>query len=724
MALSNPHLAELAAEFGIATEFWDWKGRLTEISDETVIAVLAAMEIDAGTEQSAAEAVRELRLRPWRRALPACTVMQHGAPQSVRVHVPDGAWVNVWVRLEDGGGRDLRQLTNDEPPREIDGRLIGEATFEVPGDLPPGYHRLGCRTAEWTAEASLIVTPHFLGFPPGMGEKRVWGYATQLYSVRSADSWGIGDLQDLADLATWSATQQFASYVLVNPLHAAQPMTPLEPSPYLPTSRRYVNPIYIRPEAISEYAALDERQRARVAHLHSKLHKKLAGVDELKRDEVWQAKLAALRVIFDAGLKPTRLMSLNDFVRKEGRPLSQFATWCALVNEHGMNWREWPVELRRPSSPEVTAFAAEHVGEIVFFSWLQWVADEQLRAAQSTAKAAGMRVGIMNDLAVGVSDQSAEAWMLGDTFARGVSVGAPPDHFNQTGQDWGQAPWRPDRLADLSYAPFRNMVAGILRHSGGIRVDHIMGLFRLWWVPRGMGPTKGTYVRYNHEAMVGILVLEAQRAGAVVVGEDLGVVEPWVRVYLRDRGILGTSIAWFERDGNGRILPPESWRDYCMASVTTHDLPPTAGYLNAAHVRLQHQLGLLTEDLEVELANAAREVDEWLGVLRERGLLTGDDPSIEDVVLAMHKFLLATPARMLCAALTDAVGDHRTQNQPGTTNEYPNWRVPLSGPDGEPMSLEDVFHSERALRLSAVMNGFVVPPTAHRSTSEFIIGHD
>ena len=724
MALSNPHLAELAAEFGIATEFWHGKGRLTEIADDTVVAVLAAMEIDASTPEAAEAAVRELRLRPWRRALPACTVLQQGASGAVKVHVPEGAWVDVWVRLEDGDHRDLRQLINDEPAREIDGRWIGEASFEVPGDLPTGYHRIGCRTAEWSAEVSLIVTPHFLGFPPAMGGKRVWGYATQLYSVRSADSWGIGDLADLADLATWSATQQFASYVLVNPLHAAQPMTPQEPSPYLPTSRRYVNPIYIRPEAIAEYAGLDERQRGRIARLRDRLERRLAGEPLIRRDDVWKAKLKALRVIFDAGLKPTRLMSLNDFVRKEGRPLSQFATWCALVNEHGLNWREWPVELRRPSSPEVARFATDHVGDIVFFSWLQWVADEQLRDAQSAAKAAGMRVGIMNDLAVGVSGHSAEAWMLGDTFARGVSVGAPPDHFNQTGQDWGQAPWRPDRLAELSYAPFRNMVAGILRHSGGIRVDHIMGLFRLWWVPQGMGPTKGTYVRYDHEAMVGILVLEAQRAGAVVVGEDLGVVEPWVRDYLRDRGILGTSIAWFERGGDGQILPPEAWREYCMASVTTHDLPPTAGYLDAAHVKLQHSLGLLTEDLDVELAGAAREREDWLRVLRERGLLTGDEPSTEEIVLAMHRFLVATPARMLCAALTDAVGDHRTQNQPGTTDEYPNWRVPLSGPDGEPMSLEDVFHSQHALRLSAVMNGFVVPPTAHRSTSEFIIGTD
>ena len=501
-------------------------------------------------------------------------------------------------------------------------------------------------------------------------------------------------------------------------------MPPLEPSPYLPSSRRYVNPLYIRPEAIPEYALMADHKRERIRRIHAQLDRMLAGSDRIERDPIWLAKIEALRIVYDEGLSEVRVMAKENFVRAEGRPLAQFATWCVLVNTLGMNWRDWPAEYRRPSSPEVAAFAAQYARDVDFFIWLQWVADQQLRAAQSAARDAGMPIGIMNDLAVGVSKESAEAWILGDSFAQGVSVGAPPDHYNQLGQDWGQAPWRPDRLEDLSYQPFRSMVAGILRHSGGVRVDHIMGLFRLWWVPQGMGPTMGTYVRYNHEAMVGILVLEAQRAGAVVVGEDLGVVEPWVRVYLRDRGILGTSIAWFERDGSGQILPPESWREYCMASVTTHDLPPTAGYLNAAHVRLQHQLGLLTEDLDVELAHAAREVDEWLHLLRERGFLTGDDPSTEDVVLAMHKFLMATPARMLCAALTDAVGDHRTQNQPGTTDEYPNWRVPLSGPDGKPMSLEDVFHSERALRMSAVMNGFVVPPTAHRSTSEFIIGHD
>lgn len=709
MALSNPFLAELATAYGIAGEFWDWKGRLTEVTDATVVAILAAMDVDASDADRAREALEAHRLRPWTRLLPPCVVMTRGTSRVVAVHVPDGAWVRLAVRLEEGGYRDVPQVTDDEPARWVDGVWTGRASFELPADLPLGYHRLQATTAAGQTEATLVVSPEFLGFPAALGEKRTWGYATQLYSVSSEDSWGFGDLLDLADLATWSATQQFAGFVLVNPLHAAQSLPPIEASPYLPTSRRYVNPLYIRPELVPEYAELDERARARIAARKARLRQDLAGEELIARDRVWRAKLEALRVVYDHGLRPARRMAFNDFLRREGRSLTQFATWSELVTRHGGDWRDWPAELRRPSSPEVAMFAAENAEEILFHAWLQWVADDQLRAAQSAAKDAGMRVGIVTDLAVGVGPASAEAWTYGNLFAHGIGVGAPPDHFNQTGQDWAQAPWRPDRLDELSYAPFRSMVAGILRHSGGVRVDHIMGLFRLWWIPAGMSPQQGAYVRYNHEAMVGILALEAYRAGALVVGEDLGVVEPWVRDYLRARGILGTSIAWFERDGEGRPLPPEAWREYCLASVTTHDLPPTAGYLAGEHVRLQHALGLLTESLEAELATAQGERESYLAVLRERGFLTSAEPGTEDVVLALHRYLVATPSRVLCAALTDAVGDRRTQNQPGTDKEYPNWRVPLSGPDGLPVRLEQLYADERTYRLAAIMNGFTTP---------------
>ncbi|MFP5416634.1 MAG: 4-alpha-glucanotransferase [Actinomycetes bacterium] len=714
MPLTNSVLADLAGAFGISTEFWDWKGRHIEVDDTTVVGILAGMGVDASSDDAARAALADHAQRRWRRAVPPCTVVQEGASPQITIHVPAGTSASVWVRLEEGARRDGWAVENNEPDREIDGTMVGEGTFELPADLPLGYHRIHLESAAGRSDGTLVVTPRFLGFPKAMGSRRVWGYATQLYSVRSAGSWGIGDLADLADLCTWSGTQHFADYLLVNPLHAAQPMPPLEPSPYLPSSRRYVNPLYIRPELIPEYTGLATHKRERIARIKADLAKELAKSDRIERNLIWLAKLAALRIIYDEGLSEVRMMAKENFVRGEGRGLAQFATWSALVSLFGMNWREWPPEYRRPSSPEVAAFAAQYARDVDFYVWLQWVADNQLREAQSAAKATGMRIGVMSDLAVGVSRISAEAWVLGDAFAQGVSVGAPPDHYNQLGQDWGQAPWRPDRLEELSYQPFRAMVTGILRHSGGIRVDHIMGLFRLWWIPEGLLPTKGAYVRYNHEAMVGILLLEAHRADALVVGEDLGTVEPWVRDYLRERGVLGTSVAWFEYGSDGNPLPPEAYREYCMASVTTHDMPPTAGYLALDHIRLQHGLGMLTEDLDEELALADRTFQNWQRILVERGFLAEGETDVAEKVLAMHRYIVASPARVLNAALTDAVGDRRTQNQPGTVDEYPNWRVPLTGPDGEPLMLEDLFSSDSAARLAAVMNGFSVQAIGRR----------
>jgi 4-alpha-glucanotransferase len=330
--------------------------------------------------------------------------------------------------------------------------------------------------------------------------------------------------------------------------------------------------------------------------------------------------------------------------------------------------------------------------------------DEQLAAAHQAALRAGMTLGVMHDLAVGVSRYGADAWGLRHTYADGMTVGAPPDPYNQNGQGWTQPPWRPDRLAATAYAPFRQMVATILRHAGGIRVDHVIGLFRLWWIPEGARPTQGTYVRYDHEALVGILALEAHRAGALVVGEDLGTVEPWVRHYLRERGILGTSVLWFEFDweGDSSPLAPEKWREYCLASVTTHDLPPTAAYLAGDHVRLRDQLGVLTRPLAEELAADQVDRQAWLDNLSRRGLLPAY-PSEEETIHALHHYLTLTPSRLLCAALTDAVGDRLAQNQPGTLDEYPNWRVPLTGPDGSPMMLEDVMVSSRISALAKVL---------------------
>nr|MCH9709772.1 4-alpha-glucanotransferase [Actinomycetes bacterium] len=335
---------------------------------------------------------------------------------------------------------------------------------------------------------------------------------------------------------------------------------------------------------------------------------------------------------------------------------------------------------------------------------------------------AGMELGVVHDLAVGVDPDGADAWALQDVLALGVSVGAPPDEFNQLGQDWSQPPWRPDRLSEVGYEPFRDLVRAALRHAGGVRIDHIIGLFRLWWIPKGAPAAAGTYVGYDYEAMIGIVALEAHRAGAVVVGEDLGTVEPWVRDYLRDRGVFGTSILWFEmdRDGAGGPLPAERWRESCLSAVTTHDLPPTAGYLAGEHVRLRDALGLLTRPADEELASDRVQQQAWMSELRRVGLLDdgdggevgefGDVQDVDAVVLALHRYLGRTPSRLLTLSLADAVGEVRTQNQPGTTEEYPNWRVPLGGPQGRQVLLEEVFTDPRAAGLCEAMRAAVKPP--------------
>ncbi|MDV9192262.1 4-alpha-glucanotransferase, partial [Streptomyces sp. SR27] len=343
--------------------------------------------------------------------------------------------------------------------------------------------------------------------------------------------------------------------------------------------------------------------------------------------------------------------------------------------------------------------------------------DRQVGRGTGTGREAGMAVGIVHDLAVGVHPEGSDVWARQDAFAAGMSVGAPPDAFNARGQDWGLPPWRPDALAAAGYAPYRGLLRELLRHAGALRIDHVMGLFRLWWVPEGREPTEGTYVRYDAEAMLAVLVLEAHRAGALVIGEDLGTVEPGVREALAGRGVFGTSVLWFERDweGTGRPLPQDAWRAACVATATTHDLPPTAARLSGDHVTLRHRLGLLAGDLGRERAADAAETAEWLGLFERLGLLPegpggpGDD---EAEIRAVHRFLLGTPARMVGVWLPDTVGDRRPQNLPGTWDEYPNWRLPLAGPDGQPLTLEGLAASPRAHALLRELRAGTEAPDA------------
>jgi 4-alpha-glucanotransferase len=711
MVSLTPQLTELAHAYGVATDFYDWRGQHVDVSHETVVAVLAALAVPAHTPASVEQSLREVREAPWRRTLPPCTVVREAERRQIAVHVPHGAQLSVCVLPAAGGpARALEHVDRYVEPREIGGRLVGEATVMLPADLPLGWHVIEAHVAGGEpASASLVVTPAYLGLPPSVArsEEPTWGFMTQLYSVRSTGSWAHGDLHDLGELARWSAEELGAGFVLVNPLHAPAPTHPIEPSPYLPMTRRFASPLYIRVEDVPEFACVTGAARAEIEHLGLEQRAANAADVLLDRDSVWEAKRLALTLVHAAPRGPGRQADYEGYLSREGRGLHDFAIWCALAEVHGPVWSEWPDQLQDPRSDEVEKVAAELAERVDFYRWLQWVVDEQLAAAQQRARDAGMPLGIVHDLAVGVHADGVDTWALQDVMTRGVSVGAPPDAFNQQGQDWSQPPWRPDRLAEAGYAPYRDMLRTVLRHAGGIRVDHVLGLFRLWWVPEGRSPEAGTYVRFDHEALVGILALEAQRAGALVVGEDLGTVEPWVRDYLAERGLLGTSILWFERDyAAGLALPPERWRELSLASVTTHDLPPTAGYLAGEHVRIRDELGLLTRPIVEELRIDAAERVQWLDLVISRGWLAPEARDDEQaVIVALHRALAATPCRLLGVALTDAVGDRRAINQPGTRDEYPNWRVPLADGTGRPVLLEQLARSTRAATLAAAVRG-------------------
>ncbi|MYS24732.1 4-alpha-glucanotransferase [Streptomyces sp. DvalAA-14] len=662
----------LAALYGVDVTYRPAPGAEVAVPEETVVAVLAALGVDASTDRAVRDALDAHEQRAAGRLLPPLTVVRAGAALPL---LPEGTLLNG-VPLEPGAA----------------------------APTSPGGYVLRAEAGDGrTARGDLVVAPRRLEGPPG----RTFGFMAQLYSTLSSRSWGMGDLADLADLAAWSGRTLGAGFVQINPLHAAVPGHPTDPSPYRPSSRRFPDPVYLRIEDVPEYAYLPPEAREQAEPLLRKaaaLRESVLFKDALiDRDAVWALKAAALELLRQVPLSPGRRAAYADFLAAQGRALDDHATWSTLAELHGPDWHSWPAGLRDPRSPQVARARGEHLDRVDFHCWLSWLTDTQLEGAQRAAKDAGMPIGVVHDLAVGVHPSGSDAWSMQHVLAAGMSVGAPPDAFNSRGQDWGLPPWRPDALAAAGYAPYRDLISRMLRHAGGLRMDHVMGLFRLWWVPQGRPPTEGTYVRYDAEAMLGLLALEAHRAGAVVIGEDLGTVEPGVREELTDRGILGTSVLWFERnyqDRDGRPadrrpLPPAAWRELCLATATTHDLPSTAARLTGEHVELRHRLGLLTRPLAEEEAADASEVAEWIAQLSRLGMLPEGSADEEAVVKAVHRFLARTPAKMVGVWLPDGVGDRRPQNLPGTSTEYPNWRLPVAGPDSTPMTLEELAASPR-----------------------------
>jgi 4-alpha-glucanotransferase len=545
----------------------------------------------------------------------------------------------------------------DHPLPEVPpGRIVLEDGGHVrtggilPPDLPPGYHLL--EPADGPS-FPLVASPGKVSAPEG---KR-WGFSVQLYASRSAASWGIGDLADLRRIASWSASLG-AGAVMVNPLHAASPTYPQEASPYFPGSRCFMNPLYIAVEEVPLAAGRAEVADAAVAG------RELNSRRLIDRDRVWSLKSAALEAIF-ADFHAATEFEL--FRASRGESLDRFATFCSLAELHGPSWQSWPSQYRTPDSAEVREFVTSREGaeRVRYHSWLQWLLDRQLARASA-------RLGVVQDLAVGVNPGGADSWIWQDTFAPGMRVGAPPDEFNTQGQDWCLPAFDPWRLRSAGYEPWIESLRAAFRHGEGLRVDHVMGLFRLYWIPEGASPHEGAYVRYPHDDMLNILALEAHRAGAFVMGEDLGTVEDSVRNDLRARRVLSYRLWWFDD------TPTASWPYDALGAVTTHDLATVAGVMTGTDLENQRSLGLNPN--EQASAELRRKLLDRTGC--------DDTTPLARVVECVHDNLAEAPCALLAATLDDAAMVQERPNMPGTLDEWPNWCIAL------PVPLEEIEESD------------------------------
>ena len=691
-----PDLAALAAEYGVATSYVGQDHNVHLVTSETVRKVLATLDVDATSNESIALALAESYRARWRRVLPPVTVTRVGTPATIAARVRADARVALKVRTENGVDfANPKVLQTWAPGLERSGEplagSLGEVVFAVPAGLPIGWHHVIADVDGVSTESTLVVTPVSLPTP-----HRGWGLTAQLYSTRSRESWGVGDLADLTRLAQWGADKG-ADFVAINPIFAPAPTQSREPSPYMPITRRFLDPLYLRIEDLPEYQDANSDLRETIDALAREVRDSDLKAALLDRDESWSAKSQALWDLYAGTFGATAQSDdseLTEYIRTEGSDLRSFAIWCSCAEIYGRDSARWPDDLRVAALDAVNEFAELHNVRVRFHMWMQWRLAGQIEAAQIAARAAGMCIGIIHDLPVGVDPNGVDVWTDRSLFAQGVSVGAPPDLFNQVGQDWSLPPWRPRALEERAYQPFRAMLRAVLRRGGGVRIDHVLAMFRLWWIPTGSSPHEGTYVQYDHEAMLGIIALEALRAGAVVIGEDMGTVQKTVADDLHERGLLGTSVLWFERK-SGVIRPPDRWRADVLACATVHDVPPTAGFIEGEHIRLRTALGLLTEPVEAVYAKHRRLVNGWLSIARDKGLLD-QEATVNEQVEALNALVLGSPSVLRGVALTDIVGERRAQNQPGTYREYANWCIPLGDANGNPVFLEDIFGSTAA----------------------------
>lgn len=723
-------LAALSRLCGISLEFRDNFGARRRTSRATMRALLTAMGVPCGTAGEIRDSLDHCRTHLANRILPPVTVATPEAGRSLlfnvwspRPEVPDPLELEGELVEETGAKRRWRppsqQLSLTEAMPADEGWRV-QLSLPLPADLAEGYYDLTFRVKsqgrEVTGSTYLAVSPGRAWLPPQLARgERLWGLNLPLYALRSRRDWGIGDFTDLRLATTW-AGELGAAFVGINPLHAPQAGEKADPSPYSPTSRLFLNFLYVDLEQVPE---MQEAPEANSLWANSDFQAALARLREaplVAYPEIRRLKRRLLKILFaafveDHGLPEAPLTPRGQdfarFVAESGEALEKFALFRALAEHQGKkDWRHWPQSLQHPDSPAVAAFARDHPREIGFYQYVQWLAAGQRQEVWDEATRTGLPFTLYQDLALGAAPGGMETWSYPGLFARGATIGSPPDAFNLKGQNWGLPPLIPKNLEESGYRLFINTLRANLPPGGIIRLDHVMSLFRLFWIPAGLGPREGAYVRYPAENLLGLLTLESQRRRTLVVGEDLGTVAPSIRRNLARARIFSYRVFYFERKGKGddNFAAPKDYPRQALACVTTHDLPTLAGYWEGRDLTLRNQLYLYPSPQLAEEDAAARARDRLLllEALVQQGLLPPNyeppaDFCPEELRRAVLAYLGQSRAALVEVRLEDILGLTAQQNLPGTLKQHPNWRQKIF------QNLEDLRHDPEVRRMAATL---------------------
>lgn len=704
----------LAAQLGIADTYRDQDGRTCTVPPGTKRALLAAFGIQAESDDKAEQALADARRRAVERLIEPVTVLREGGePYRVSVNARSPARdrrIRWRLSREDGRVEEhecrFEELPLDETAYSWPEHVRRE--IRLPADLGIGYHALAVELDggpdALSADAVAIVVPRRAFWPEAFRSGgRLWGVSLQLYGIRSPRNWGIGDFTDLRDLMIW-AGRVGAAAIGVNPLHALFLDDPGHISPYSPSSRHFLNPLYLDVEVIAEFASCaaarrlvrSARFRAALAQARESALVDYEAVTALKRP-VLERLHRALRTRSGAEGERRRA-ALRQFRDRHGAGLERFAVFQTLREMLGSedtslrDWRRWPLALRDPGSAETAAFAREHDETVEFFIYLQWQAEEQLAACVEAGRAAELPIGLYLDLAVGTDAAGADAWAAPELVANGATIGAPPDAWNRKGQNWGLPPLNTAALREHAFRPFVELLRANMRWAGALRIDHVLGLMRLFWIPEGASPTEGAYVAYPFEELVGIVALESERNRCLIIGEDLGTLPDGFQDAMRDFGLLSYCLLYFERDWSGRFKSPGEYPADALVAISTHDLPTVWGYWSRRDLDEKERVGAYPDDDEAAAARRSRteEIAGLIAALAREGLVSGDTKPEAVPFEAILRFIARTPCRMLMIGFEDLLGVEEQANLPGTVDEHPNWRRRL------PRSLPEIFADERA----------------------------